>query len=67
MKTILRNFETGLYLERSGKWTSDPEEALMFPDQLRATAYQIRHRLTDTFVVVLPEVAEPELHHTTSA
>ncbi len=67
MKIVLRSFETGLYLESLDQWTSDPESALMFPDQQRATAYQIRHRLADTFVAVLPEVQEPELHHTSSA
>ena len=59
MRILLQSFETGLYLDTSGDWTSTLDLARSFPDIRQAADFKSHHRLASTFVVVLPEPALP--------
>jgi hypothetical protein len=53
-RILLRDFETGLYLDPSGTWTTSPELAQGFPNTVLATETKLRRRLSEAFVIVLP-------------
>jgi hypothetical protein len=59
MRILLQNFETGLYLDTSGAWTSTPELARSFPSTRQAAEFKIQRRLDQALVIVLPEPAPP--------
>ena len=59
MKILLQNIDSGLYLSRGGNWTSMPEAALAFLDEIRAKDYSIYHRLADTRVFIMPDTPAP--------
>ena len=58
MKILLQSFETGLYLDLIGSWTNDPALARDFPDTLQATEFKLQRRLSQAFVVLVPEPVE---------
>jgi hypothetical protein len=39
MKTLLRNAQTGLYVQAAGEWTGKPDEALDFGTMRRAIQF----------------------------
>ena len=53
-RILLRDFETGLYLDPSGTWTTNPEQAQGFPNTVLATETKLRRRLSEAFVIVVP-------------
>ena len=57
-RILLQDFETGLYLDLAGAWTSSPESARDFPNCVKATEFKIQRRLSHAFVVVLPETTQ---------
>src|SRR5664279_2034947 len=59
MRILLQSFETGLYLDTSGAWTSTSDLARSFPSTRQAAEFKIQRRLDRAFVVVLPEPAPP--------
>jgi hypothetical protein len=59
MRILLQSFESGLYLDTSGEWTSTSDLARNFANTRQAADFKIHHRLTSVFVVVLPEPAPP--------
>jgi hypothetical protein len=59
MRILVQNFETGLYLDTSGDWTSTLDLARSFPDIRQAGDFKAHHQLASTFVVVLSEPALP--------
>lgn len=56
-RILLQSFETGLYLDLVGAWTSSPALARDFPNSVKATEFKMHRRLSQAFVVVLPELA----------
>lgn len=54
MKILLQDFQTGLYLGRSRRWTQNPEKARTFQNRFRAGAYKVWHRLPRACVVAMP-------------
>jgi hypothetical protein len=54
-RILLQNFETGLYLDLVGAWTTSPELAQEFPNSAKATEFKITHRLNHVFAVLVPE------------
>ncbi len=59
MRILLQSFESGLYLDTSGEWTSTSDLARNFANSRQAAEFKIHHRLTHVFVVVLPEPGPP--------
>ena len=53
MRILLQSFESGLYLDTSGEWTSTSDLARNFANSRQAAEFKIHHRLTHVFVVVL--------------
>ena len=49
----MQNFETGLYVNPAGTWTTAPERAQSFLNARQATEYKMRRRLASTFVVLV--------------
>ena len=63
----MQSFETGLYLDPTGSWTSRTELALDFPNTVRATQFKIHRRLKNTFTVIVCQptnAAGQSLHRT---
>lgn len=56
-RILLQSFETGFYLDMDGAWTTRPELARDFANTVKATEFKLQRRLSDTFVVLLPEPA----------
>ena len=59
MRILLQSFESGLYLDASGDWTSTSDLARNFANTRQAAEFKIHRRLAGVFVVVLPEPAPP--------
>ena len=59
MRILLQSFESGLYLDTSGDWTSTSDLARNFANTRQAADFKVHHRLNNVFVVVLPESAPP--------
>jgi hypothetical protein len=59
MRILLQSFESGLYLDTSGDWTSTSDLARNFTNTRQAAEFKIHRRLAGVFVVVLPEPAPP--------
>jgi hypothetical protein len=54
-RILLRDFETGLYLDPTGTWTTQLEQAQAFPNTVVATEAKLRRRLSEAFVIVVPQ------------
>jgi hypothetical protein len=67
MKVLLQDTESGLYLSRGGDWTSNPDGALSFLDEVRARDFGIYHHLSSAKVVLWAEPGTPEIPPTTWA
>ncbi|MCX6916290.1 MAG: hypothetical protein NT167_25155 [Verrucomicrobia bacterium] len=59
MRILLQSFESGLYLDASGDWTSTSDLARNFANTRQAAEFKIHRRLAGVFVVVLPEPTPP--------
>ena len=69
MRILLQSFETGLYLDTSGTWTDTAGLAQSFRSTRQAAEFKMHRRLTEAFVVLLPDPAPPAevtgTHHQT--
>jgi hypothetical protein len=59
MRILLQSFESGLYLDTGGNWTSISDLARAFANTRQAAEFKIHHRLAGVFVVVLPDPPLP--------
>jgi hypothetical protein len=58
-RILLQSFKTGLYLDPSGTWTSNRDLAQGFPNTVLPTELKLRRRLSDAFVIVVPQTESP--------